>query len=478
MTKDVIALTERMPDATSVLAGLLAGGPDLRVETTGEGAVIQLCDAEGRPLVSIEAPLMLQVPGEADRLLGPGAAPAGEGPAWWIEARATTGVPEAERLAGAFAARLTMLLGGRVWPPDAPGTTGAARPVDVSGITAVPVPAAAQPAVDMLTDQAAIVLQDRPVVPMTSWLSEVLRATVESDRALQIVTPPHCRLSLATRQLLQSTPSRWVVQDERCGYYDGLTGAVLRWQDGAFVPDRGEDGETPVADAFAETARTADTARTEERQLVVSFRTHHRPEADLVLGGALEAAWRALTGGPPAGWGTAEPAGLAWSRRQLTDLAHRRAPEPTWTMAVGTPDRPALATLRVERTPDGVEEDITLTLGYGPGERPPLDALPALAGELVTGYGLKTMVCQLREARRDLTAPPRFERLPVPYAFALGAEGVREAGHDRAARTPLPEAPLRLGPESGPGFFYALGDGESDEGWGALETLIRHLRGA
>lgn len=43
----------------------------------------------------------------------------------------------------------------------------------------------------MLTDKAAVVLQDRPVVPMTSWLSEVLRATVESERSLQIVTPPH-----------------------------------------------------------------------------------------------------------------------------------------------------------------------------------------------------------------------------------------------------------------------------------------------
>lgn len=71
MTKDVIALTERMPDALSVLAGLLAGGPDLLVESAGEGAVVQLCDAEGRPLVSIEVPLMLQVPGEAARLLGP-----------------------------------------------------------------------------------------------------------------------------------------------------------------------------------------------------------------------------------------------------------------------------------------------------------------------------------------------------------------------------------------------------------------------
>ncbi|OEJ34633.1 hypothetical protein BGK67_27800 [Streptomyces subrutilus] len=137
-------------------------------------------------------PLMLQVPGEVARHLGPGAEPSGDGPAWWVEARAAAGVPPAEQLAGAcgpsdHAAGRPGLAAGR------PGTVVAARPVDVSGITAVPAPAAAQPAVDMLTETAAVVLQDRPVVPMTSWLSEALRATVESDRSLQIVTPPHCR---------------------------------------------------------------------------------------------------------------------------------------------------------------------------------------------------------------------------------------------------------------------------------------------
>ncbi|MEU9417453.1 DUF6177 family protein [Streptomyces sp. NPDC048272] len=472
MTKDVIALTERMPDALSVLAGLLAGGPDLRVETAGEGAVVQLCDSEGRPLVSIEVPLMLQVPSEASRLLGPGAEPSGDGPAWWVEARAAAGVPRAEQLAGAFAARLTMLLGGRVWPPDAPGTVGAARPVDVSGITAVPAPAAAQPAVDMLTDAAAVVLQDRPVVPMTSWLSEVLRATVESDRSLQIVTPPHCRLSPPTRMLLQALPSRWVVQDERCGYYDGLTGAVLTWQDDAFSPARDESGVSAVADAFTEIGPT------DERQLILSFRTLHRPVADLVLGGALEAAWQTLTGGPPAGWGTSEPAGLTWSRRQLTELAYERAPRSTWTVVVGTPDRPAVATLRVIRTPEGVEEDVTLAVGYGPDEKLPLEALPELADELVTRHGLKTMLCQLREARRDLSAPPHFERPPLPYAFTLGPAEVQEAGRDTASRTPLKDRPIPLGSSARPGFYYALGDGETAESWAALEQLLRHLRGA
>ncbi|MEV5242092.1 DUF6177 family protein [Streptomyces cinnamoneus] len=468
MTKDVIALTERMPDTASMLAGLLAGGPDLHVQTIGEGAVVQLCDAEGRPLVSIEAPLLLQVPGEAARLLGPEAEPA-SGTAWWIEARAATSVPDAEALAGLFAARMTMMLGGSVWPPDAPGTADPAHPLDTSGITAVPAPAAAQPAVDMLTERAAIVLQDRPLIPLTSWLSEALRASLESDRGLQIVTPGHCRISPALRSVLDA-PTRWVVQDERCGYYDGTSGAVLRWEDGAFVPDRDENGETPVAEAFA------DLRPTEDRQLIVSFRTVHAPEADLVLGGALETAWQKLTGTPPAGWSTAEPANVPWSRRQLTDLAYERAPRPTWTVVVGTPDRPALATLRVLRTPRGVEEDVTLTLGYGPGEEPPLEALPALADELVTRYGLSTLVCQLREAGRDLSVPPRLERPPVPVGFALGAEEVREVGRAHAARTPLPQAPVRLGPAARPGYYYALGDGRDTQGWEAMRTLTHYLR--
>ncbi len=70
MTKDVIALTRRMPDPWAMLAGLLSGGPDNLVDTAGEGAVVRLCDEEGRPLVSVEAPLLVQVAGEAERLLG------------------------------------------------------------------------------------------------------------------------------------------------------------------------------------------------------------------------------------------------------------------------------------------------------------------------------------------------------------------------------------------------------------------------
>ncbi|MGF1432021.1 DUF6177 family protein [Kitasatospora sp. LaBMicrA B282] len=476
MTKDVIALTERMPDAWSVLAGLLAGGPELQVQQAADRAVIQLCDRQGRPLLSVETPLLLHSPAEADRLLGTSL---GDGPRWWVESRASTAVPEAEQLAGRFAARLALLLGGEVWPPDAPGTADPGTPLDTSAVAAARPPAAAQPAVDVLTERAAVVLQDRPVVPAASWLTDALRAAAESGRSLQVVTPGHCRLSLPTRSLLQATPlhetaSRWVVKDEVDGYFDGLSGAVLRWQDGVFAPARDTRGETPVAAAFTAFERT------EERQLALSIRTFHEPTADLVLGGALETAWRALTGEPPCSWGSAEPANLRWSREQLTDFAQQRAPEPTWTVVVGSPRHPAIATLRAVRTPTGVVEEIVLTVGYrgDAADRPPLDVLPQLADELATGHGLRSLHCHLREARRDLTVPPRFERPPVPVGFAVGPLEVEELDLDRARTVPLRSPAVRLGTRARPGFYYPLGDGESVEGWTELEALLRHLKPA
>ncbi|MFI8994636.1 DUF6177 family protein [Streptomyces sp. NPDC053542] len=472
MTKDVIALTHKMPDPLTVLAGLLSGGPDKLVGTTGEDAVVQLCDAEGRPLVSIEAPILVQVEGEAERLLGTTPPPV---PFWWTEARATTGVGEAERLAGTFSARLASLSGGSAWPPEAARSLAV---VETDGVSVAPTPAAAQPAVDVLTDKAAVIIQDRPVIAMTAWLSDAFRAAANAELGLQIVTGPGATLSPAVRNSLPGWPSRWVVQDERDGYYDGLSGAVLRFQNGLFSPVEGpgatpEDARTPLAATFQEVADTG------ERQLAVSFRTVHPADDRLVLGGALEAVWRELTGEPPAGWGTAEPANLPWSLRGLTDLAHDRAPEPTWLVVVGTPDRPGLATVRINRTTAGIEEDITLAFGYGPDEEPPLDALPRAAEVLATRHHLQSMLVQLRKARRDLAVPPRFEGPGVPLAFVLGAEEVRAMPGDRARRTPLAEPPVQLGPKTRPALYYPLpGDPSDLSGWQDFERLMRHLKGA
>ncbi|MGY5035664.1 DUF6177 family protein [Streptomyces sp. 900116325] len=472
MTKDVIALTRRMPDPLTVLAGLLSGGPDKLVETVGEDAVVRLCDEEGRPLVSVEAPLLVQVAGEAERLLG---ATAPAVPFWWTEARATTGVEEAERLAGTFAARLIALAGGSAWPPEAARSVAV---VKTDGVGVAPTPAAAQPAIDVLTDKVAVVIQDRPVVAMTAWLSDAFRATADAELGLQIVTSPGTTLSPAVRNSLTGWPSRWVVQDERDGYYDGLSGAVLRWQNGMFATVEAADAapgdpRTPVAASFKEFTDAG------ERQLAISFRTVHPADDRLVLGGALEAVWRELTGSPPAGWGTAEPANLPWSLRQLTDVAHDRSPAPTWVVVVGSPDRPGLATVRISRTTGGVEEDVTLAFGYGAGEEPPVDALPRVAEILATRHHLQSMLIQIRKARRDLAVPPRFEGPGVPVAFVLGAEEVREMPGDRARRTPLSEPPVQLGPKTRPALYYPLpGDPSDLSGWQDFERLMRHLKGA
>jgi hypothetical protein len=464
VTKDVIALTPKMPDLPTLLAGLYAGGPDLGVSATADGAVVQLCAPDGRPLVSVETPTLIQVPGETTRLLGHAV---GDGPVWWTEARASTAVAEAGLLAGSFAGRLVTVLGGTVWPPQAAITDVVPLTTDVS---AIPAPAAGSPAVDVLTATTAVVIQDRPLIAMTSWLTDALRTTATSDRALQIVTPPTARLTLPTRAALRGLPNRWVVQDPEHGYYDGLSGAVLHWKNGTFTPVQDEQGATRVAEAFAPAPDAGD------RQLILTLRTRHPADENLVLGHALETAFRLLTGAPPAGWSTAEPVNLPWSTRQLTDLARTRAPQPTWLIAVGHPDRPALATVRVLRTPAGVEEDITLALGYGSDEAPPLDAIEELATALDAEHHLVTLLTTIRAARRDLTVPPSLEAPPVPVAFTLGSDEAEAIGRARAGHPPLGPKPTRLGHGGKPALHYHLGDATDPDAWSMFQHLIRHLK--
>ncbi|MFF6780066.1 DUF6177 family protein [Streptomyces sp. NPDC012510] len=461
MTKDVIALTPKMPNVWALMASLYAGGADLDLSAAADGAVVQLHGPGGRPLVSVESPVLVQVPGEAERLLGQRV----EAPFWWTEARASTAVPEAEKLAGVVCGRLNALLGGTTWPPEAAGT-------EIVDVSAVPSAGSGQPAVDVVTDHAAVVLIDRPVVALTSWLAEIMRTAVASRRSLQIVTPAGVRLTPAARTTLARVPNRWVVQDPECGYYDGLSGAVLRWRDEAFSPVLSEDGTGTVAAAFTRPVREA-----AGRQLIVALRTGHRADERLLLGGALEAAWKTLTGTAPAGWGPAEPVNLPWSPRQLTDLARERAPEPSQLIVVGTPDRPAMATLRVTRTTKGVEEDAVLTVGYAAGEGLPLDRLQELAETLVREHGLRTMLASVRVGRADLTTPPRLEGPPLPATFTLGPDDVHTIGLDHARRPPVEVQPVGLGPTTRPALHYPLGDGEDAAAWGRLQQLTAHLKG-
>lgn len=463
MPQDVIALTPQMPDIKTLLAALHAGGPDLRVNRAGGGSVAQLCTDDGKLLVSVEAPRYLQVPGETERLLGPGVQT--EGPVWWTEVRASTSIAEARLLAGSVAGRLTTLLGGITWPPEAAHTDVVTVPA--TGEVTVP------PAdVDVLTDKSVIVIYDRPVVALTTWLTEAVRTVAQGRRELYLVTSPNTRLSLPTRTVLERMPARWVVRHPENGYYDGLSGAVLRWHDGRFTP--AADNGPRIADAFQ-----PPLGKGGERQLLLSIRTIHPAHEHLILGGALEDAWQTLTGSPPAGWATAEPVNVPWSPRQLTDLARSRArqSQPTWAVAVGTADRPAIATLRIAHAREGVEEQITLALGFAADERAPIELLPQLAESLAARHNLATMISELRAARTDLTTPAHYEPPPVPVSLTLGPDAVADLGISHA-RNALPDnLPSELGPSARPALHYSLGDGTDPAAWQRLRHINEHLKG-
>ncbi len=103
MTLDAVALCRDEPDLAAALAGL----PVRPVPGT---PLLQVCSAGGDALATVEGPVLVPDPGEAERLLGV----AVDGPVWWVEVRARDRAAHdlARRLVGALAAAT----GGRAWP--------------------------------------------------------------------------------------------------------------------------------------------------------------------------------------------------------------------------------------------------------------------------------------------------------------------------------------------------------------------------
>lgn len=476
MTTDVVALTTEEPDREALRYALYCT-PSRSVEAAGGGALLRLLGRAGHTAMVVEAPHRIAVAGEAARLLG-GDAGVPEGTVWWTEARSHLPLERAHLVAGTFASRLVSRKGGTVWPAAA-RSADPEREVE-AGLP--PVTVAAQPAIDLVTRLTAVVMQDRPVVGISRWLQDALMAVLASDpaRTLYLITPAHTRLTLPLYELLASQPVRWLVPYGE-HYFDARTGTALRWTGRA--PDvlredtrdyremTDAQGEAVVAAEWNDTreAYLASGAfgATAERRLSLQIRTRHEPTADLLLGGAVEAAWRVLTGGPPAGWGTAEPVGNPWSRQELTDLARGRAPQPSFLVVVGTPDRPGIASVRIARTPDGVEEDVSVSFGWpDPARMPGQSELTALAAELSTGHGLRSMFATHRAASADLLPGAGFQGVPAPLGLALGPG---EGGADVTAEA----GAVRLGGAGQPGLYLPLGGETAD--WHRLRAWGERL---
>jgi hypothetical protein len=323
------------------------------------------------------------------------------------------------------------------------------------------------PAVDVVTDQVAVVLQSRPVVPLTAWLVDAAAACARAGQGLQIVTPTDARITLPLRATLSGPNCRWVVREpDDAGFFDGFSGVPLEWDGSAFVmvPERAKTG--PSRTFLRPEPDLGD-------HLVLDVKVLHPAALDLVLGGSIETLARALRDGDgePAGWGIAEPAINPWNRAELTELCQRRSPKSTWVMFTGSG---FIGGALVSRVTSGVKEEITFVAGYAPDEGPPLRRLEELAVTFAGEGILLSMSAQTVRGRTDLTYPARWCGAPALAGLAIGAEGVREIGLTHALTGPVAGRPI--GPEHAPAVWYDLADRRDGDAWSAFGELMKHLR--
>ncbi|GAA2615760.1 hypothetical protein SMC26_09820 [Actinomadura fulvescens] len=119
MSCDLVVLARRQPDVHAVIDGMVALGEAVHIRG-GDPKPTLLFDADRRLLVSIEDPVLVAVPGEVGRLLGPEFGARAPAPVWWVDVRVVADLPDAQRVARKFAEALVHWVGGTVYPDGAP----------------------------------------------------------------------------------------------------------------------------------------------------------------------------------------------------------------------------------------------------------------------------------------------------------------------------------------------------------------------
>lgn len=314
------------------------------------------------------------------------------------------------------------------------------------------------PAVDVFTEHTAVVLQERPVVCLASWIADTVHTCARTDRELHIVTPPTSRVTFPLETILATPGARWVVRNSdgsKC--YDGLRGTTLRWDGSRFTPAGGP------AEPFTAPAPTPHGTIRLDLSLV------HQASPSIELGKAANDCVTALAGSPPTGWGLAEPATQRWDPHELTRFCRQRAPKPTTLITVGgKPDTPTVGVLRVKRTPAGVHEHLRLAVGSR--DKPDTEAIDRLAEHLADQHTVRTFTADLRPGRSDCTAEPHHAGFPIPYGILIGPEGLAEHGLEHAQQAPAPHV-LLTGPPGRPSCWIRLPSATNDDHANPAEVL-------
>lgn len=299
------------------------------------------------------------------------------------------------------------------------------------------------PAVDVRTDTAAVLLQQRPVVPLTRWIADAAQLCVQESLLLQVVTPQSSRLTVPLEDLLRSSDACWVVRTDGGSYYDGLRGSALEW-----------DGRSFSAAGGAPAPEFVRAGPTDAGSIELDLTVLHPAREQTTVGEVAGACLQELTGESPHGWGVAEPATERWDVGGLTRLARARAPRSTRLVVVGgAPQRIAVGTLTVRRLPTGVHERLRLSLGSTGA--PNTAGIDSLAERLAERHAVRVMTAGLRPGRADGTVEPYFRGQVLPYGVLFGGEAVSEQGTRHALSMPAPHV-LLVGPPARPGCWARL----------------------
>jgi hypothetical protein len=140
----------------------------------------------------------------------------------------------------------------------------------------------------------------------------------------------------------------------------------------------------------------------------------HPADALTDVGGLAEEAAAVLLGGPPTGWGVAEPASQPWTRRAATRFCRDRAPRSSTLVVVAGLRAVGLLTVRL--TGAGVHERLRLAVGAdGAPDRAVLDGL---AAGLVHG-GARSLTAVWHPGPADTTRAPGPAPRPVPRGMLV-----------------------------------------------------------
>lgn len=102
---EAVAICRAVPSGETVLYALLEAGGHLRVRHDEVRGLVELLDDATHIVLQVDGPRLVQVPGEAARLLGMRAAV--PEPGWWVEVHGVA--------APQVASRLAALTGGVAW---------------------------------------------------------------------------------------------------------------------------------------------------------------------------------------------------------------------------------------------------------------------------------------------------------------------------------------------------------------------------